>query len=274
MTKNSVEEIQFLIHHIVLPPKLPQSDDFNPALERALLDTTVQALEKLQSTLKKSYTQTMQQVSAVQSAMRNLINCRNHDGHIIEAQLAMLIRSIAMGMTSAAIPLEVKAQNAGIIISRHEDDIVFEVFELSPLNEAVIGTTGRLTRSFPTYACRIPAEDVLEQGFVDALSHAIAKMSIQEVAELRPQVWKANMAIGEVRDTMHPGLVTDYLTNVLAALGQPTNTHSITKNTREDVLWRSTSRPWRRSPLWLLVRVTMQLEFARTSAELGCAGNL
>lgn len=45
--------------------------------------------------------------------------------------------------------------------------------------------------------------------------------------------------------------------------------HNIWKHTREDVLWNNNLLPWRRSPLWLLIRTTMQLQFARiTSAKL------
>ncbi|KAJ0418504.1 hypothetical protein BJY00DRAFT_314872 [Aspergillus carlsbadensis] len=37
----------------------------------------------------------------------------------------------------------------------------------------------------------------------------------------------------------------------------------IHKNTREDVLWLNSEQPWRRSALWLLIRVVLQLGFRR-----------
>jgi hypothetical protein len=51
--------------------------------------------------------------------------------------------------------------------------------------------------------------------------------------------------------------------NYIAALGELTNTIRISKNTREEVLWDHCKHPWRRSPLWLLIRVTLQLLFNR-----------
>jgi hypothetical protein len=43
----------------------------------------------------------------------------------------------------------IRQQNAAILVTRKQDKLVFETFELSPLNSAVISVKGRLTRSFP-----------------------------------------------------------------------------------------------------------------------------
>lgn len=69
--------------------------------------------------------------------------------------------------------------------------------------------------------------------------------------------------VDENRDTAHPLLVTDWLMNYIAAVGNTISTKRISKNTREEVLWNNCEYPWRRSPLWLLVRVTLQLLFRR-----------
>jgi hypothetical protein len=44
MTPLSLEATLYLFHHIVLPPKLPQADDWKVEHENALLDMTVEAL--------------------------------------------------------------------------------------------------------------------------------------------------------------------------------------------------------------------------------------
>ena len=46
MTSLSLEATLYLINHIVLPPKLPQADDWNIEYENAVLDLTQQALQK------------------------------------------------------------------------------------------------------------------------------------------------------------------------------------------------------------------------------------
>lgn len=44
MPSLSLEATRYLLHHVVLPPKLPQADDRKVEYEVALLDTTVESL--------------------------------------------------------------------------------------------------------------------------------------------------------------------------------------------------------------------------------------
>jgi hypothetical protein len=48
------------------------------------------------------------------------------------------------------------------------------------------------------------------------------------------------------------------LTGILRAVGEPLDVSRIYKHTREDVLWKNAFQPWRRSPLWLCLRVALQ----------------
>ena len=57
---------------------------------------------------------------------------------------------------------------------------------------------------------------------------------------------------------MNPELVTEMLTGILRAVGKPVDVSRIWKNTRDDVLWSNALLPWRRSPLWLLLRIAIQ----------------
>ncbi|KAF2003879.1 hypothetical protein P154DRAFT_531927 [Amniculicola lignicola CBS 123094] len=137
------EALRYLIHHIVLPPKLPQEDDWSISNERALLNLTLQAFRDFCNTLGVEHAEAAQQIEAVVNTIKNLIYCSN-DGCISEIGLAESIRRLAASQLSGTIPLRVNEQNAGIIISRSDTDIVFEVFELAPLNAIVMSTPGRL----------------------------------------------------------------------------------------------------------------------------------
>jgi hypothetical protein len=194
----------------------------------------------------------------------NLIYCSSN-GCISETRLAESLQRLAAGHLSGTIPLRLNEQNAGIIISRSDTDILIEVFELSPPNATVMSTPGRLVRTFPRYASRISAIKFQEEGLVESLAHAVADMCAHQVPEFQPQVSKGGNKHSEICDTTHPALVTEYLINVLSAVGRPTVLSGITKNTREDVLWSDSLHPWRRSPLWLLVRVAMQMQLSRHS---------
>ena len=43
--RTPLNAITYMIHHIFLPPELPQEDDFDPQHERILLDTISDALQ-------------------------------------------------------------------------------------------------------------------------------------------------------------------------------------------------------------------------------------
>ena len=69
----------------------------------------------------------------------------------------------------------------------------------------------------------------------------------------------------EDRDTLHPNVVTELFMGFLRSVGEPVDVSPLWKNTREEVMWSNTKLPWRRSAIWLLVRVAMQLVFSRPS---------
>jgi hypothetical protein len=51
---------------------------------------------------------------------------------------------------------------------------------------------------------------------------------------------------------------------VLAGVGEYTAVSSILKHTRDEVLLCNAEFPWRRSPMWFLIRVALQLVISRT----------
>jgi hypothetical protein len=202
------------------------------------------------------------------ASISNLRRVRNTSGFVSDSQLAELLHGLASGETFGAVPLEMKAHNAAVIVSKQGTgaDVIFEVFELSPPNETVMRTKGRLKRSFPTYACQISLQQFQEKGLIESLANTLGKMSCEEAPGFRPQTRKNREDHDETRDTTHPGLITDFFMHLLSVVGRPTDVQGIWKNTREDVLWNDNLLPWRRSPLWLLVRTTMQLQFTRISS--------
>jgi len=109
----------------------------------------------------------------------------------------------------------------------------------------------------------VPLEELSAQGFQTTLSQTVARMSAERVDEMQPKVKKAGEKQTETRDTAMPHLVTEHLVSFLRAIGEPIGTTIVRKHTREEVMWKDAKSPWRRSPLWLLFRVAMQLTFFR-----------
>ncbi|KAJ4987967.1 hypothetical protein SVAN01_06542 [Stagonosporopsis vannaccii] len=266
----SASATSYLVHHVVFPPQLPQADDFDALNELCLLDTTIIALNTLKPFVTAQYKSPLAQAI---TTIDNLRRVRDKLGNVTETDLRKLLEELANGKNQRSVPLEIKAQNAGILITSDGKDITFEVFELSPENKYAM-LKGRLVRTFPGLAASIPVVKMQEQGLQKMLADTLAKMSTQTAPGFQPVAYKAGRNHDEERDTTHPGMVADYFLNVIAALGKTVTVTRIMKRTREDVLWNNCKQPWRRSPLWLLVRVTLQLLFTRQGPEPSTADGL
>jgi hypothetical protein len=265
----STDSTTYLIRHIVLPPQLPHTDDRERSKDILLLETSLLALQDLKNVVNDN------QIPLVDGAITIITNlkrtCDNGDD-ASEADLHMLLDELTKNTLDRVVPIEFKAQNAAILLSRCANHIFFECFELSPTNEAAT-KKGRLIRVFPALASRVTVSQMNEGDLKKTLASTMAKLISQDVLDFQPKVHKASCDHVESRDTVNPAMVTDWFMNVTAALGESIDTVRITKHTREEVLWQE-KQPWRRSPLWLLLRVSLHLFFTRqrigsvSSAEL------
>ncbi|PVH99843.1 hypothetical protein DM02DRAFT_710275 [Periconia macrospinosa] len=256
----SPEATAYLIHHVVFPAKLPQENDRNSEHERCLIDITIRSLEDLRSVIEPHYDGPVRTAIA---SINNLRDSRNGDGSIVEGQIQNQLCELAEGTTDGLVLLEIKEQNAGLIASRSDDGIRFEVFELSPASQSIMETQGRLVRSFPELASKIPLWRMQDRDVQATISGTLSKLSSQAAYGFQPRVRKQQWSHNEVRDTTHPGMATDFLMNLFTAIGELGEVDAITKNTRDDVLWDDCVIPWRRSPLWLLIRVFLHLFLGR-----------
>ena len=163
-----------------------------------------------------------------------------------------------------------RAQNAALLITKAGNGIKVEAFELSPRNIQVIKTLGRLQRIFPGPALEMDPDAFMNPEFLATIANTLERMSHQEVAHTRVQVNKAGQKLDEDRDTTHPKVVTELLMGFLRPMCKVAHVSRICKNTREEVMWKDSRSPWRRSPLWLLIRVSLQLVMSRQTRQLGC----
>lgn len=166
-----------------------------------------------------------------------------------------MLQRLASSDVGRSVPLEIKVQNAGLLISRHGPDIVFESLELSPVNKVAMSTIGRLVRTFPGSASKVPATVLQIDSLRNSLAHTIAKMTTQSAQGTQPRLKKDGQWIEEERDTTDPLMVTNWLMNYIARLGETASPQRISKNTHEEILWSDCKDPWRRSPLPLHVFV-------------------
>ncbi|KAL1893975.1 hypothetical protein Sste5346_006116 [Sporothrix stenoceras] len=166
--------------------------------------------------------------------------------------------------------LPIAAQNAGVVVSRTgDDDPLVETFELSPPHGPVTSTKGRLTRSFPGPAFFVDTPTARHGDFQRAVAQVLAQMSCQDTADVKARTRRTRRGddSSDDKDTKDPVLVTELLANMFMAAGKPADIPSITKNTRDEAMWSGTGRPWRRSSMYLLLRLSLQSFFVRSTGN-------
>ncbi|KAM3434565.1 hypothetical protein NHJ13734_005956 [Beauveria thailandica] len=227
----SEAELRLMIHNVFLTPGNPQSgDDIELALasEEALLHHVCQALRDFGNL------EILNGNGAVQrarEAIQFLRDSRMSSGGLDANKLQKAFETLSE--EGGVFPIHVQAQNAAIIASRDKSDIFFEFSELAPENEAVMQTKGRLKRYFPGSAISIPTTMFANSDLHLSMAETMAKMSIQQVKEVKPTIQKSGESHIEERDTTNPAIVTDFLATVLSALGELARVPILEKNTRE-----------------------------------------
>ncbi|KAL5371982.1 hypothetical protein PMIN02_012711, partial [Paraphaeosphaeria minitans] len=249
------DELRRLIDHVFLPPQLPQGEDAPSDL--TVLKIVSDALDELGPLIEHSH------VAMIRSKtlLKGLRAVHDRNGAIDQAQLAAILIAMEDGHTTA---IKVSAQNAAVFITREKTQLMFESFELSPDNKSVQSARGRLVRDFPANAIAIDLALLLEADFTTMLAKTLSTMSQQNVSEMEAHSKKTGAVHEEDRDTTHPAVVSEMFLGMLRGIGTPRYTTSIRKNTSEEVLHSNARKPWRRSAMWLLVRVALQLTISRS----------
>ncbi|OAR01441.1 hypothetical protein LLEC1_04033 [Akanthomyces lecanii] len=255
----------YIYHHLFLPHQLPGADDASPKSEASLLDFIHQSLQRF-----LPRRQDERAVKASISMIDLLRKSRSPQGHLKEAGVREVLQEL---LASAPVAVfQITDQNAGVLVSRKPDVVLLETFELSPTNEPAMGARGRLVRRFPANAVEVPLSDFEGEAFRGVLVKTLTRMSQQTVRETkslsdkeRPTPEKEKQEQDGVRETTDPKIVTELFTSMLRGCGKEVPVEGVCKHTREDIVWKNGKLPWRRSPLWLLVRVALHLSMLRLS---------
>ncbi|PIA82927.1 hypothetical protein CB0940_12275 [Cercospora beticola] len=260
----SHEDLRRLINHIFLPPKLPQHEDNGSDIP--FIEVTLQSLYSLRDqifpTRRDSALDTAIALVAQMKAVHSLAG-----GNLDQECLKNSLANLSVGRTLA---IKISAQNSAVLITRSKGALVFEMFELSPSNAAVLATRGRLLRNFPGLSVTLDVDILDRADWLDTMANTLSTMSSQKVAGVQPKSKKAGTQHQEERDTTKPGVVSEILFGFLrgSASAAATSVSSVWKRTRDDVLWNQAWAPWRRSPMWLLIRVALQLVLSRSENHI------
>lgn len=151
----------------------------------------------------------------------------------------------------------IRAQNAGLLLRKNSEYIVFEAFEVSPPPEHVMGEEGKLLCSYPGPAIEVPLITSQDPLFVKELVSFIGNMDVDQL-DAAQTTTKAGSIVQETRGTNDPKYITQLLIAILHGMGREANVQRITKRIADEVCWKNALNPWRRSPLWLVLRVAAQ----------------
>ncbi|KAL8805503.1 MAG: hypothetical protein Q9200_005403 [Gallowayella weberi] len=270
MAQYSKEELEYIINHVTLPLQLPQEAEdevYVTKAEKALLHMTFSLTQTF-------YEQSLPEFKSSWLCIRKMLEyCIKTDlcGGVSTELLTDALLDMRPGGKSPnpdaylppaystdVFPVRIRAQNAAVIFRRLENALTIECFEISPRSVDVMGCKGSLGRSFPAQARAIPLQTATEPKFHHEFFTMLSRLDSEVVEEMMPKSTKAKSTRVEIRDTCHPGLVSEMLMAVLSAVAKPLKIRQIQKRYRDDVLWDNSLLPWRRSTLWLILRVTIQ----------------
>ena len=258
-----------VVEHVFLPPKLPQkapTEEAERGTQVALCNILIQAAR----TFSQDLSPIRRSLWARMIKMTGSIH-RTAEAPLTEGELVGTLSDLGMGgalnfaratvssltFTPDVFVMHIRAQNAAVLVRVLDNHVRFEIFEVSPQTSVVMSTNGKLLCSYPGPAVQISPEIFSNARFLQELASFLIQMDV-DVLDSTATTVKAGSTVREVRETAHPRYISELLVGILRGFGQPASVDRITKRIGDEILWKSAYKPWRRSPLWLVIRVALQ----------------
>ncbi|KAF8597301.1 hypothetical protein BDV93DRAFT_610484 [Ceratobasidium sp. AG-I] len=255
----SSETFQHLVYHVFLPPKLPQeacAGDLERDVDLKLAEFVVETIHLYQQNEPKE----REQWDRTYRMMAKI-------AHQLETPLEpeQLYEDLAELRVDDVLALHIRAQNAAVLVRKKSTVTIFEVFEVQPPNSDVMSTPGKLVRAYPGPAVELANKTIDEPGCLDQIAIFLAKMSREVLEGSTATTKKAGSQVAEVRDSAHPRYISELFLGFLRGIGSAAHPHRVVKRIADEVLWNQAYKPWRRSPLWLIIRVALQTTLNSTA---------
>ena len=252
-----------LYYHLVLPAMVPGSQPNNLVeIEQALISRLLSACNFMSSRA---------EIGALGSVEASLKACQILNRGKLES-FSLISELESFATERKVLILHVVQQNAAVLIRRAQskgptDTVIFEVFEASPSCEAVLAAKNALLWDFPGHAVQVPMAKVRDRSFQENFASFLEQASIESLSRFAARSVKANASVIETRDTANCALVSQLLFTWLEAIGSPVKELvRFRKRVRDDVSFDNAELPWRRSPMWLILRVAVRRQLC---LELG-----
>ncbi|CAG8656980.1 15636_t:CDS:2, partial [Acaulospora colombiana] len=264
----TLEELTYIINHAFLPMKLPHKyEPSSPSKDATLLVYIAQVAQSFQDTLgketKRSTLRRWESLIGMLGDVAFLHGQQFLNKEEVEANL--------LDMATDVLPLYIESQNSAVIFRKiREDRLTFEYFEVSLPAETVMQECNKIVVQYPANPRLLMAttDDVLS-----TVANVLSYFSSNTMEDATPKTKKGGFRHDETRDTASPRYISEALAGIIRGT-QPWEpydipTKFITKRLDDHVLWKSAEKPWRRSPLWLVVRVCLQTTLAEWGLKDG-----
>ncbi|KAF8602020.1 hypothetical protein BDV93DRAFT_584535 [Ceratobasidium sp. AG-I] len=251
--------LQNLVNHVFLPPKLPQQahqDDEQRQIDLELIRSVSHSLgnyKDLEPGVLNQYTCISRLLSHLSQTLENPLSTET---------LQKTMSGMEIGDVLA---LHIRAQNAAILIRKQSTVTTFEVFEVQALNQEVMSVPGKLVRSFPGPAVEVPNSVTEDSGFFEEIANFLVRMDNDVLKGTTATIMRAGSEVPDTYNSARPHHISHLFLGILCGMGNTVEPRRVVKRIADEVLWDRTYKPWRRSPMWLIVRVALQTTLPSTA---------
>ncbi|KAJ1300163.1 hypothetical protein OPQ81_011915 [Rhizoctonia solani] len=248
---SGLKVLEHLAYNVFLPPKLPQQEQdevLQRSIDLAIVKSTAHASRKFSDNSSLSA-----QWGHIEWMLKRLYK-------YVEAPLekSQLYKDMKSMEPEGFLALYIRAQNAGLIIRKQVDHTTFEVFEVQAQTTKVMSIPGKIVRHFPGPMVKIPNSVAGDSDFIMEVANILSQMNIEYFDEAHPKTRKAGNEVNESRDSINPNYFIQFFFGFLCGMGTTIDPPRITKRLADEVLCMDAKNPWRRSPIWLIIRVALQ----------------
>ncbi|CAE7230403.1 unnamed protein product, partial [Rhizoctonia solani] len=250
--------LRHLAYNVFLPPKLPQEEiqaSLQQSVDLAIVDSVIEAGQQYQFDPPNG------------SLWAHIKLMLGHLSRYVETPIEKpgLGEDMSNMKPGDILTLYIKAQNACVIIRKQQLHTTYEVFEVQAQTEDVMSVPGKIVRHFPGPIVQLPNSVANDRDFITEVANILVQMDTEIFEKAHPTTRKAGMDVLESRDSVNPNYFIQYFFGFLRGMGTNVDTSRVVKRLADEVLWMNARNPWRRSPIWLIVRVVLQTSFDSTT---------
>lgn len=134
------QELEYLFHHIFLPPRVPQSsqEDATLAGDRALAEYVHKVAQDFRNI---SDSNEYQRWDRIRMTLDTFITLHRNDNALSRDAITKELRNVENGAT---LLLHIAMQNSALIVRKERNEYIFETFEASPSAANVLASKNAL----------------------------------------------------------------------------------------------------------------------------------